>query len=145
MKVEVKAPKYVFQIIAVIVTIILIWCISEISLVMIKTHDYVKTDATIDKIIYDDYRSTDDDVGTVTTYYQVSYVSYANCTSKRYTADIAKGMFVNKTENDKLTVYYNPDNPEELRPDLSHGIFGVIIFGLMLIGMIVFITKGDFR
>lgn len=145
MKVEVKATKYVFQIIAVIVTIILIWCISEISLVMIKTHDYVKTDATINKIIYDDYRSTDDNVSTVTTYYQVSYTSYADCTSKQYTADIAKGMFVNKTENDKLTVYYNPDNPEELRPDLSHGIFGVIIFGLTLIGIIVFIIKGEFK
>lgn len=69
MKVEVKAPKYVFQIIAVIVTIILIWCISGIGLIMIKTHDYVKADATINKIIYDDYRSTDDNVSTVTTYY----------------------------------------------------------------------------
>lgn len=145
MKVKVKAPKYVFQIIAVFITIMLIWCVSGIGLIMIKTHDYVKTDATIDKIIYEDYRSPNDDASTVTTYYQVSYVSYADCTSKRYTADIAKGMFVNKTENDKLTVYYNPDNPEELRPDLSHGIFGVIISGLMLIGVIVFITKGDFR
>ena len=78
MKVEVKAPKYVFQIIAVIVTIILIWCISEISLIMIKTHDYIKTDATIDKIIYEDYMSTDDNVSTVTTYYQVSYTSLVN-------------------------------------------------------------------
>lgn len=45
MKAEAKAPKYVFQIIAAIITIILIWCISEIGLVrvMIKTHDYVKT------------------------------------------------------------------------------------------------------
>lgn len=145
MKVEVKAPKYVFQIIAVIVTIILIWCISEISLVMIKTYDYIKTDATIDKIIYENYKPINDNDNTVTTYYQVSYTSYANCTSKQYTADIAKGMFVNKTENDKLTVYYNPDNPEELRPDMSHGIFGVIIFGLMLIGMTVFITKGEFK
>ena len=145
MKVKVKAPKYVFQIMAVIIAIMFVWCISEIGLVMIKTHDYVKTDATIDKIIYDDYRSTDDDVSTVTTYYKVSYVSYADCTSKQYTADIAKGMFTNKTENDKLTVYYNPDNPEELRPDMSHEIFAVIIFGLMLIGVIVFITKGDFR
>lgn len=145
MKVKVKAPKYVFQIIAVIIAIMFVWCISEIGLVMIKTHDYVKTDATIDKIIYDDYRSTDDDVSTVTTYYKVSYVSYADCTSKQYTANIVKGMFTNKTENDKLTVYYNPDNSEGLRPDLSHGIFGVIIFGFMLIGMIVFITKGDFR
>lgn len=145
MKVEVKAPKYVFQIIAVIVTIILIWCISEISLIMIKTHDYVKADATINKIIYDDYRSTDDNVSTVTTYYQVSYTSYANCTSKQYTADITKGMFVNKTENDKLTVYYNPDNPEELRPDMSQEIFAVIIFGLILIGIIVFIIKGEFK
>lgn len=145
MKVKVKAPKYVFQIIAVIIAIMFVWCISEIGLVMIKTHDYVKTDATIDKIIYDDYRSTDDDVSTVTTYYKVSYVSYADCISKQYTADIAKGMFTNKTENDKLTVYYNPDNPEELRPDMSHEIFAVIIFGLMLIGVIVFITKGDFR
>lgn len=59
--------------------------------------------------------------------------------------DIVKRMFVNKTENDKLTVYYNPDNPEELRLDVSHGIFGVIIFGLMLIGMTVFITKGEFK
>ena len=145
MKVKVKAPKYVFQIIAVIIAIMFVWCIAEIGLVMIKTHDYVKTDATIDKIIYDDYRSTDDDVSTVTTYYKVSYVSYADCTSKQYTANIVKGMFTNKTENDKLTVYYNPDNSEGLRPDLSHGIFGVIIFGFMLIGMIVFITKGDFR
>lgn len=145
MKVEVKAPKYVFQIIAVIVTIILIWCISDISLVMIKTHDYIKTDATIDKIIYDDYRSTDDNVSTVTTYYQVSYTLYADHTNKQYTADIVKGMFVNKTENDKLTVYYNPDNPRELRPDLSHGIFGVIISGFILIGIIVFITKGEFK
>lgn len=145
MKVKVKAPKYVFQIIAVIIAIMFVWCISEIGLVMIKTHDYVKTDATIDKIIYDDYRSTDDDVSTVTTYYKVSYVSYADCTNKRYTADIAKGMFTNKTENDKLTVYYNPDNPEELRSNMSHEIFAVIIFGLMLMGMIVFITKGDFR
>lgn len=145
MKVEVKAPKYVFQIIAVIITIILVWCVSEIGLIMIKTHDYVKTDATIDKIIYDDYRSADDNVSTVTTYYQVSYVSYADCTSKQYTADIAKGMFTNKTESNKLIVYYNPDNPEELRPDMSHGIFAVIIFGLMLIGIIVFIAKGDFQ
>lgn len=145
MKVEVKAPKYVFQIIAVFIIIMLIWCVSGIGLIMIKTHDYVKTDATIDKIIYDDYRSTDDNVSTVTTYYQVSYTSYANCTSKQYTADITKGMFVNKTENDKLTVYYNPDNPEELRPDMSHGIFAVIIFGLILIGIIVFITKGEFK
>lgn len=44
-------------------------------------------------------------------------------------------MFTNKTENDKLTVYYNP---EELRPDMSHEIFAVIIFGLMLIGIIYF-------
>lgn len=145
MKVEVKAPKYVFQIIAVIVTIILIWCVSGIGLIMIKTHDYVKTDATIDKIIYEDYKPINDNDSTVTTYYQVSYVSYADCTSKQYTADIAKGMFINKTENDKLTVYYNPDNPEELRSDLSHGVFGVIISGLMLIGIIVIITKGDFR
>lgn len=139
MKVKVKAPKYVFQIMAVIIAIMFVWCISEIGLVMIKTHDYVKTDATIDKIIYDDYRSTDDDVSTVTTYYKVSYVSYADCTSKPYTADIEKGMFTNKTENDKLTVYYNPDNPEELRPDMSHEIFAVIIFGLMLIGIIIFL------
>lgn len=76
----------------------------------------------------DDYRSTDDNVSTVTTYYQVSYTSYADCTSKQYTADIVKGMFVNKTENDKLTVYYNPDNSGELRPDMSHEIFAVIIF-----------------
>lgn len=145
MKVKVKAPKYVFQIMAVIIAIMFVWCISEIGLVMIKTHDYVKTDATIDKIIYEDYRSPNDDASTVTTYYQVSYVSYADCTSKRYTADIAKGMFTNKTENDKLTVYYNPDNPEELRPDMSHGIFAVIMSGLMLIGIIVFITKGDFK
>lgn len=145
MKVEVKAPKYVFQIIAVIVTIILIWCISDISLVMIKTHDYIKTDATIDKIIYDDYRSTDDNVSTVTTYYQVSYTLYADHTNKQYTADIVKGMFVNKTENDKLTVYYNPDNSGELRPDMSHEIFGVIISGFILIGIIVFITKGEFK
>ena len=145
MKVEIKAPKYIFQIIAVIITIILIQCVSEVGLIMIKTHDYVKTDATIDKIIYDDYRSTDNNVGTVTTYYQVSYVSYADCTSKQYIANIAKGMFTNKTENDKLTVYYNPDNPEELRPDMSHGIFGVIMFGLILIGIIVVITKGDFK
>lgn len=110
-----------------------------------KTHDYVKTDATIDKIIYEDYRSADDNVSTVTTYYQVSYVSYADCTSKQYTADIVKGMFTNKTENDALTVYYNPDNPEELRPDMSHGNFGVIILGLMLIGIIVIITKGEFK
>ena len=54
--------------------------------------------------------------------------------------DIAK-----KTENDTLTVYYNPDNPEELRPDMSHGIFGVIMFGLILIGIIVVITKGNFK
>lgn len=72
---------------------------------------------------------------TVTTYYQGSY---ADCTSKPYTADIEKEMFTNKTENDKLTVYYNPDNPEELRPDMSHEIFAVIIFGLMLIGIIYF-------
>lgn len=143
MKIEVKAPKYVFQIIAVFIIIMLIWCVSEIGIIMIKTHDYVKTDATIDKIIYDDYRSPNDDASTVTIY-QVSYVSYADCTSKRDTADIAKGIFVNKTENDKLTVYYNLDNPEELKPDLSHGIFGVIIFGFMLIGVIVIITKGDF-
>lgn len=76
----------------------------------------------------DDYRSTDDNVSTVTTYYQVSYTSYADCTSKQYTADIVKGMFVNKTENDNLTVYYNPDNSGELRPDMSHEIFAVIIF-----------------
>lgn len=76
----------------------------------------------------DDYRSTDDNVSTVTTYYQVSYTSYADCTSKQYTTDIVKGMFVNKTENDKLTVYYNPDNSGELRPDMSHEIFAVIIF-----------------
>lgn len=145
MKVEVKAPKYVFQIIAVFIIIMLIWCVSGIGLIMIKTHDYVKTDATIDKIIYEDYRSADDNVSTVTTYYQVSYVSYADCTSKQYTADIVKGMFTNKTENDALTVYYNPDNPEELRPDMSHGIFGVIILGLMLIGIIVIITKGEFK
>lgn len=145
MKVEVKAPKYVFQIIAVFITIMLIWCISEISLVMIKTHDYVKADATINKIIYDDYRSTNDNVSTVTTYYQVSYTSYADCTSKQYTADIVKGMFTNKTENDTLTVYYNPDNPEELRPDMSHGIFAIIMSGLMLIGIIIFITKGEFK
>lgn len=93
----------------------------------------------------DDYRSTDDNVSTVTTYYQVSYTSYADCTSKQYTADIVKGMFVNKTENDKLTVYYNPDNPEELRPDMSHGIFAIIMSGLMLIGIIIFITKGEFK
>lgn len=141
MKVEVKAPKYVFQIIAVFITIMLIWCISEISLVMIKTHDYVKADATINKIIYDDYRSTDDNVSTVTTYYQVSYTSYADCTSKQYTADIVKGMFVNKIENDTLTVYYNPDNPEELRPDMSHGIFAIIMSGLMLIGIIIFLKS----
>ena len=145
MKVEVKAPKYVFQIIAVFITIMLIWCVSGIALIMIKTHDYVKTDATIDKIIYEDYKPINDNDSTVTTYYQVSYTSYADCTSKQYTADIVKGMFVNKTENDKLTVYYNPDNPEELRPDLSHGIFGVIIFGFMLIGIIVIITKGEFK
>lgn len=145
MKVEVKAPKYVFQIIAVFIIIMLIWCVSGMGLIMIKTHDYVKTDATIDKIIYEDYRSADDNVSTVTTYYQVSYVSYADCTSKQYTADIVKGMFTNKTENDALTVYYNPDNPEELRPDMSHGIFGVIILGLMLIGIIVIITKGEFK
>lgn len=145
MKVEVKAPKYVFQIIAVFIIIMLIWCVSGIGLIMIKTHDYVKTDATIDKIIYEDYRSADDNVSTVTTYYQVSYVSYADCTSKWYTADIAKGMFTNKTENDTLTVYYNPDNPEELRPNMSHGIFGVIMFGLILIGIIVVITKGNFK
>lgn len=145
MKVEVKAPKYVFQIIAVFIIIMLIWCVSGMDLIMIKTHDYVKTDATIDKIIYEDYRSADDNVSTVTTYYQVSYVSYADCTSKQYTADIVKGMFTNKTENDALTVYYNPDNPEELRPDMSHGIFGVIILGLMLIGIIVIITKGEFK
>lgn len=145
MKIEVKAPKYVFQIIAVFITIMLIWCVSGIGLIMIKTHDYVKTDATINKIIYDDYRSTDDNVSTVTTYYQVSYTSYADCTSKQYTADTVKGMFVNKTENDKLTVYYNPDNPGELRPDMSYEIFAVIIFGLILIGIIVFITKGEFK
>lgn len=70
---------------------------------------------------------------TVTTYYQ--------WTSKPYTADIEKGMFTNKTENDKLTVYYNPDNPEELRPDMSHGIFAVIMSGLMLIGIIIFLKS----
>lgn len=74
---------------------------------------------------------------TVTTYYQGSY---AGCTSKPYTADIEKGMFTNKTENDKLTVYYNPDNPEELRPDMS-GIFAVIMSGLMLIGTIIFLKS----
>lgn len=145
MKTEIKAPRYVFQIIAVFITIMLIWCVSGIGLIIIKTHDYVKTDATINKIIYDDYRSPNDDTSTVITYYQVSYVSYTDCTSKQYTADIVKGMFTNKTENDKLTVYYNPDNPEELRPDMSHGIIGVIMFGLMLIGVIVFITKGEFK
>lgn len=75
----------------------------------------------------------------------MSYTLYADYTNKQYTADIVKGMFVNKTENDKLTVYYNPDNPGELRPDLSHGIFGVIISGFILIGIIVFLTKGEFK
>lgn len=145
MKVEVKAPKYVFQIITVFIIIMLIWCVSGISLIMIKTHDYVKTDATIDKIIYEDYKPINNNDSTVTIYYQVSYTSYADCTSKQYTADIVKGMFVNKTENDKLTVYYNPDNPGELRPNLSHGIFGVIISGFILIGIIVFIIKGKFK
>lgn len=36
-------------------------------------------------------------------------------------------------------------NPKELRPDISHRIFGTIIFGLILIGIIVFIVKGDFK
>lgn len=145
MKVEVKAPKYVFQIMAVLIAIMFIWCISGICQIMAKTHSYIKTEATVNKIIYDDYRSVNDDVSTITTYYQVSYVDYADCTGKQYTTDVAKGMFINKAEGDKLTVYYNPDNPKELRPDMSNGIFGTIIFGLILIGMVVFIIKGDFK
>lgn len=35
-------------------------------------------------------------------------------------------------------------NSKELRPDILHRIFGTIIFGLILIGIIVFIVKGDF-
>lgn len=82
MKVEVKAPKRVLWIAVVFAAALFIWFAVGICQIMIKTHGYVRTAATVDKIIYNDYRSANNDASTVTTYYQVSYTDYADCTGK---------------------------------------------------------------
>lgn len=46
-----------------------------------------------------------------------------------------------RISNNSSDYYCNTNNPEELKPDMSHRIFAVIIFGLMLIGVIIFLKS----
>ena len=101
-----------------------------------RTKDYIKTEAVVTKAsLYEDaYTDADGN------HYDATYTVYVKYTVDGDEYNREYGIFSNYKEGDKVTIAYNPENPNEIVQ--PNGVVLPIIFlGLGIISLIVGVIK----
>ena len=118
--------------VSLVVLVVLAIIIVRIVFCIFQTRDFKRIDATIVSVDeeYDEYSSGDTTiVHKICFTYEINKVLYKNSFEELTKAGYSKGK--------KITIYYNPSNPEEIRPSFRSetiaGLGTLVIFILCLI------------
>lgn len=118
--------------VSLLVLVVLVIIIVRIISCIFQTRDFKRIDATIVSVDgeYDEYSSGDTTiVHKICFTYEINKSVYKNSFEELTKLGYSKGK--------NITIYYNPDNPEEIRPNMrSESIAGLgtlVIFILCLI------------
>ena len=100
-----------------------------------KNQNYIQVDAVVSKTELVEEAHTDEEGNTVDATYKV-YVKYT-VNDTEYEEEL--GEISGYKENDKITIYYNPDNPKQITQTKSYILPIIIIIGgcVSLVGGII--------
>ena len=102
-----------------------------------KNSNYIETESTITKVILEQEAYTDTDGNFVEATYNVNLKYTVN--GKEYHAQL--GGVSNYKVGEKMTIYYNPDNPNQITQTKSLLLPIIIIIAGIISFISVFITK----